>query len=216
MSNSIKLSKVSTATAPLNAVDIINLIQNGVNKKITLSDFLANLISNNDIRLNSIQNAIDVIISASTDFNAIRVNGVTGFVGIGVANPLSKLHINGNVKLGSTSDDGVLLQSSETIQYTTLDQTNATVKTLASSRATSILNCDIGVSGLFSLGIGFEGQIKNVVMNTLDVGRNSSLTFTGVNATSITFNATGQSTQLQYITSISKWAVLSVNGAVLA
>ena len=209
----IKVSQMSAATT-LTDVDWFTVIQNGVNKKISTSTILNNCNSNDSIRINPNQNAVDFSFASKNDANMLIIKGPNDKMGIGISDPQSKFHVNGNIQIGSDQSDGVLLQSLETITYTTSDQTNTIVKQISPSRGVSRLDCNTGVNGLFSLGNGFSGQTKTIFQNTLDGSKTTTISVTGLDFNTITFDAVGNSTMLQYITSISKWIVIGGSGAI--
>lgn len=202
-----------TLASTMNAGDLFMVIQNGNNKKTTLTNILKNLNSNDSIRFNNNQFAIDTSFASKNDSHALVIKGSTDKVGIGTNSPQSKLHVRGNIQVGSSVDgldgDGIFIQSSEVITYTSDNQTTSFVAPISPARSLTILNCNAGVSGQFSLSAGSNGQVKTIVQNTLDAGKTSTISFTGLGATTITFKKTGDSITLQYNTSIAKWIILS-------
>lgn len=208
----IKVSQMSVAVT-LNADDLLLIVQDGVNKQSSITNFLKNLNSVDSIRINPVQNAIDFSIASKNDANAIVIKGQTDRIGFGTATPESKVHVNGNFQVGSSSADGVMLQSVESITYTAADDTALLTKELSSSRTSSILTCDIGVVGKFSLSAGSTGQIKNI---TLTTNNTVTITLVGLGFNTVTLNAIGESVVLQYIPSISKWCTIGGNGEVLS
>lgn len=211
----IKVTQMPAALT-LNATDSIMIIQSGTNKKSTVSTFLKNLNSIDTIRVNPVQNAINFTVATKNDANAIAVIGSTGRIGFGTSTPESKVHVAGNLQVGSTTSDGITVQSSETVTYTAADQTSSLVKSLSPNRAMTAVNCNTGVSSLLSLPNGSNAQIKTIVQNTLDAGKTSTLSFTGLGGNTVTFNNAGESVTLQYVSLISKWIVLSIHGAILS
>lgn len=213
MPNTIKTSQMAAAVT-LNPADYLMIVQDGVNKKSDLTNILKNLNSVDTIRLNPIQNSIDIRISSKNDANMVFVQGASDRIGFGTNSPQSKVHVVGNVQVGSNSTDGILVQSSETISYSAADQTNAAVKPISPLRTISTLDCNTGVSGLFSLSNGFNGEVKTIAQNTLDAGKTSTITLTGLGFNTITLNAVGKSTMLQFSSAISKWIIVGGNSAV--
>lgn len=209
----IKVSQMSVATT-LNATDTMMIVQDGVNKKSSVTNLLKNLNSADSIRVNPTQNSIDVTISSKNDTNMFVVSGGTDRLGIGTNLPQSKLHVNGNAQIGSAAADGVLVQSTESITYTTTDQTNITTKLVSPLRTSSVLLCNTGVTGLFSLSNGFDGAIKTISVNTLDLSKSAIISLTGAGFNRITLSFNNQTVTLQYISSIAKWIVIGSYGAV--
>jgi hypothetical protein len=211
----IKISQMNVADT-LNATDYLTIVQNGTNLKSTLTNFLKNLNSNDSIRINPLQISIDFSVGALNDPFALFVDGSVSNIGIGTALPQSKLHVNGNVQVGSASTDGVVVNSTESISYSATDQTNSIITPLAPTRTSSYITCATGVIGQFSLSAGSNGQLKTIILNSADSGKYALISVTGLGFNTIKLNATGSSVILQYSTINSKWTVMSVgNGAVV-
>ena len=211
----IKLTQMSLATT-MNAADYFMIVQGGVNKKSDLSNILSNLNSGNAIRVNPLQNAINFSVASKNNGNMFVVSGAADRIGIGTDNPQSVFHVIGNSQIGSGSVDGVLVQSAEEITYTSADQTNIVTKSISPSRAITSLICNTGCNGLFSLGAGFNGQLKTIAQQSLDTGAAKTSTITvagGMGFNTITFNAVGDSAVIQYASSSSKWIIIGGNGA---
>ncbi len=209
----IKVTSMSNAVA-LTASDYLMIIQDGTNKKINITTFLKNLNSSDNIRINALQNAVDTTIMSKNDSSLLVLKGAIDRIGIGTNNPSSKLHIVGNLQIGSSSTDGITVQSSENLVYTSADQTNIVTKIISPLRELTQLDCNTGVNSLFSLSSGSNGQFKTIFVNTLDGGKTASISITGLGFTTITLNAIGKSTVLQYVSAISKWVVVGGNGAI--
>lgn len=205
----IKVQNMSDATT-VQAADALMLIQNGSNKKITIATLLNNITSNTNIRINPNQLALDVSIASLNDASMFVMKGNLNRIGIGTSNPLSKFHVSGDIQAGSDSSNGVIIQSSESVSYTASD---AGLKQISPLRAMSLLNCDSGISGTFSLSNGSNGQIKTIAVNALDNGKNITVDLTGLGFNRITFShATapiGSSVTIQYSSLISKWIVIT-------
>jgi len=208
----IKISQMSVATS-LNAADTFLVVQSGTNKKVDLTTILKNLNSTDHIRVNSLQLAVDFKVATLNDANALFVDGSVDRIGVGTDAPEAKFHVNGNLQVGSLTQDGIITQSSENITYTAADQTNVTTKAISPLRAMTSIHCDAGVNGLFSLSNGFNSEIKTIFQNVLDVGKTSTITCTGLGFNTISFNAVGDSAMLQFNSSISKWVIVGGNSA---
>ena len=211
----LKISQLSTAVT-LNAADTVMIVQTGINKQSSFTNILKNLNSGDTIRINPLQSAIDSSVATLNDPFALFMDGSANYVGVGTNTPQSKLHVNGNLQIGSSTSDGILVQSSEIITYTATNQTNGNTLALSPLREGSIINCNVGVTGLFSLPSGSNGQTKTIVVNTLDTGKTATLSLLGVGFGHVTFNAIGQTVTLKFFSALTKWVAVSVNGAVLS
>lgn len=210
----IKVSQMSTANT-VTPNDILMIIQDGVNKQANISALLANMNSEYSIRFNPAGYAVNISLGSKNDGSAVFVHGSTNKVGIGTDSPQSKLHVNGgNLQIGSSTTDGVTLQSTETIQYTAADQTAVVIKEISSLRSGTLLICDTGTNGKFSMPAGSNGQVKVIAVNTLSGGNTAIISCTGLGFNTITCSNVGESITLQYFSTISKWCVLSKVGAV--
>jgi len=202
---------MSTAVT-LRPTDTTMIIQDGVNKKISITTLLKNFDSADSIKLNPSQYAIDISLASKNDPNAIFISGVQDKIGFGTNVPESKVHVNGNLQVGSATKDGITVQSTEAV--TAADAT--TVNGLSSIRAATALNCNSAISGKFSLSAGANGQTKYIVVSILSAGNTTTTSVAGLGFNTITCTTVGQSITLQYITAISKWCVVSLYGATLS
>lgn len=212
----IKVSGLSI-TRTLGPNDLFMVVQgstNLINKKVTLTDLLKNLESSDNIKVNSLQNMINFSVASKNDPYALFVRGSNDRVAIGTDDPKSKFHVIGNIQIGSTTQDGVLLQSSESLTYSSSDQTNSVVKQISSMRGITVLNNETGVNGQYELSIGFNGQVKTIVQNSVDAGKTSTISVSGgLDFNTITLNAEGDTVRLQYIPSLGKWVVVGDHGS---
>lgn len=211
----IKMSQLSVATT-INATDFLMIVQDGVNKKSSITTLLKNLNSVDVTRINPLQFAVDFSVATKNDSTSLFVDGSLDNVGIGTAFPQSKLHVNGNCQVGSSTGDGVILESTESIVYTADNQINSLVKALSASRAASLISCNTGVIGRFSLPSGGNGQLKSISINTLDSGKSAIITLPGLGFNTLTFSNVGSTVLLRYFTSNNLWVVVSNIGAILS
>lgn len=206
----IKVSELVNASVAKNT-DAFMIVQDKVSKKITLSTLLGNLNSLNHIKINPEQNAISTSISSKNSANMIYVDGLADKVGINTDSPTEKLHVMGNVKVGSANDDGVYLSSYEFILHPTgAAASNAPISIL---RETTGLN--VYGTSTYTLGNGLDGQMKYIYFHQMDIaGSTASIDVpAGLGFTTISMTAVGQGLMLQYLGS--KWICLSKNGATL-
>ena len=216
MSTNIKINQLSTAVTSL-PNDYLLVVQGGIYKKSTITNILHNLDATDTIRINPSQRSLDCIISSKNVGPMLIIKGSSDRIGIGTSSPAARLHVEGgNLQIGSSTTDGVVVQSTETIQYTASDQVGAIIKSISPMKSLSILNNATGTSGLFSLSNGFNGAYKSIAQNVTDNGKTSTITCTGLGFNTIEFTASGQSVLLQYNESISKWIIISNNGATIS
>lgn len=208
----IKVSQLTAAITPTQT-DTFMILQGGVNKKISLSTLLNGLTSSNNIRINPSQYAINTSISSKNDANSIFVKGSTDNVGIGTSSPSQKLHVNGNIQVGSSSSDGVILQSSELITYTSDEVAEKTVSTL---RQCTAISCGAGATGIFNLDNGSNGQYKTITLTEISSGKTAIITTNGIGFNTITMNSIGDTVLLQFFSVVNKWALVSNNGCVIS
>ena len=220
----IKLSQMTVANN-INPTDYLMLVQDGVNKKTTITNLLTNLNLADNFRINPNQLAINFYVASKNSPNALFVEGYNSYVGIGTATPTSLLHVNGNCQIGSSTVDGILIQSTETVSYTAANQIGngsvPTVNTISVLRAATLISCQTGVSGQFSLPYGGDGQIKTIVVNTLDIGKSLTISLSGIGFDIISFISTtkssvGSSITLRFFSAINKWVVMGNNGAIIS
>ena len=211
----IKMSQMSVATT-INATDFIMIVQDGINKKSSITNLLKNLNSVDVTRINPLQFAVDFSVATKTDANSLFVDGSLDNVGIGTAFPQSKLHVNGNCQVGSSTTDGIILESTETVVYTADNQINLVLKALSPSRSASLISCNTGVVGRFSLPSGSNGQLKSISINTLDAGKSAIISLPGLGFNTLTFTTIGSTVLLRYFTSNSLWVIISNTGAAIS
>ena len=220
----IKLSQMTVANN-INPTDYLMIVQNGVNKKTTITNLLTNLNPADNVRINSNQLAINFYVASKNSPNALFVEGYNSYVGIGTANPTSLLHINGNCQVGSSTVDGITIESTEVIPYTAANQVGngsvPTVITISVARAATLLSCQTGVIGQFSLPYGSDGQLKTITVNTLDIGKSLTISLSGIGFNLLSFISTstsivGSSVTLRFFSTLNKWAVVGNNGAMIS
>lgn len=208
----IKVSQLASTTTALPS-DLLMVVQNGVNKKISLATLLKNLSSNDNIKINSSQNAILITILSKNNANLLTVDGDNDRIGVGTAAPQSLFHVvGGNVQVGSSSGDGVYIGSSEVITHPV--GTAVSGATISPLRETSAI--EIYGACTYNLGSGSEGQTKYIYLKSIDTG-GSTATITvagglGFNRIGLSV-AVGDGLTLKYINA--KWVCVGNNGAAL-
>ena len=194
-----KISELVAATSAAGA-DLLNIVQGGSNKKLTVANLFANL--DTPVIINESGGDQDTRIEGLNDNNLLYVDASTDRVGVGVATPSQKLDVNGDVAISGGS-----LYLSQTAQSSTGTSTADLTK------AVTELTLSSG-SDAASLANGTVGQIKIVVV----VGGSGScvLTPTTLNGgTTITFNAVGDAVTLLYVATVG-WTVIGSNSVVVA
>ena len=194
-----KISELVAATSAAGA-DLLNIVQGGSNKKLTVANLFANL--DTPVIINESGGDQDTRVEGLNDNNLLYVDASTDRVGVGVATPSQKLDVNGDVAISGGS-----LYLSQTAQSSTgtstADLTTAVTELTLSSG-----------SDAASLANGTVGQIKIFVV----VGGSGScvLTPTTLNGgTTITFNAVGDAVTLLYVATVG-WTVIGSNSVVVA
>ena len=194
-----KISELVAATSAAGA-DLLNIVQGGSNKKLTVTNLFANL--DTPVIINESGGDQDTRIEGLNDNNLLYVDASTDRVGVGVATPSQKLDVNGDVAISGGS-----LYLSQTAQSATGTSTADLTK------AVTELTLSSG-SDAASLADGTVGQIKIFVV----VGGSGScvLTPTTLNGgTTITFNAVGDAVTLLYVATVG-WTVIGSNSVVVA
>ena len=194
-----KISELVAATSAAGA-DLLNIVQGGSNKKLTVANLFANL--DTPVIINESGGDQDTRIEGLNDNNLLYVDASTNRVGVGVATPSQKLDVNGDVAISGGS-----LYLSQTAQSATGTSTADLTK------AVTELTLSSG-SDAASLANGTVGQIKIFVV----VGGSGScvLTPTTLNGgTTITFNAIGDAVTLLYVATVG-WTVIGSNSVVVA
>jgi len=217
----IKLTQLPEASSSAPS-DLFMVVQNGVNKKVSLTTLLKTLDSLDNIQINPSRRPIDFRISSSNSLNLFYIDGSADFIGIDTATPQAKFHINGNLKVGAGSADGVILNSTEDITFTNATDAPQGVgyyKPLNAARETSKLNVDTGLSiGQFDLGNGISGQFKTITAVALPSGAKATVKVTdGIGFNRIDFSVVGQTVLLRCISisGLPKWVCVGSYLAVL-
>lgn len=207
----LRLSQLAIASTATEA-DYIMVVQNGVNKRMSFGTFLKNLNTNDVIRVNPMQRPINTVIASKDNSALVTIDGVNGRVGLNEPNPEALLHVNGIVKIGGTSTDGLLLESSETLTHPT--GTPVVNSTLNILRETSAL--EIFGACTYILNAGVEGQTKYIYLKSIDTAGSTAIISV---ADGLGFNkiqlsgAVGQALTLKFVNS--KWVCTGNNNAIL-
>ena len=189
-----KISDLTAATSAAGA-DLFTLVQGGSNKKITITNFLANL--NSAVIVNSNGADQDTRISGDNDNNLLFTDASADKVGIGTSTPAEKLDVAGNLAISNG--------------YLTFSQTpQAATGNAAASLSTAITNFTLSSGGdTLSLAAGSTGQVKiiNVIAGAGSVSINVA---TRVGFTTVNSSTVGASITLLALAS--GWIILSARG----
>ena len=194
-----KISELAAATSAASA-DLLNIVQGGSNKKLTVANFLANL--NSPVVNNENGADQDTRIEGDNDANLIYTDAGNDKVGIGIATPAEKLDVNGNLAIS-----GGFLRLSATAQ--SLSGSGS----LVVNTSAAITHITTTGSAALSFADGVAGQEKTIVMIT--DGGDAVLTPASKSGfTTITFNDVGDTVRLLFTNS--KWHIIGSYGVTIA
>jgi len=193
-----KISDLTAATSAAGA-DLFTLVQGGSNKKITITNFLANL--NSAVIVNSNGADQDTRISGDNDNNLLFTDASADKVGIGTSTPSEKLDVAGNLAISNG--------------FLTFSQTpQAATGNAAASLSTAITNFTLSSgSDSLSLAAGSTGQVKiiNVIAGAGSVSINVA---TRVGFTTVNSSTVGGTITLLALAS--GWIILSARNMTIA
>jgi hypothetical protein len=213
----IKISQLAEASECL-PTDYLMLVQSGVNKKVTLTTLLKNLVSQDTIRLNPTQLPLVIRLSSMNKPYLFNLDGINDRIGINTQSPQDLFHVNGNVQVGATDADGLFTSSYELIYAKPSPYINTGTDTTLVNFPISPARESTGLSVFgactYILGNGYEGQTKNIYLSAIISSGDAVISVAqGLGFTSIQLTATGKGLTLKYINS--KWICVGNNGAVL-
>jgi len=194
-----KISELAAATSAASA-DLLNIVQGGSNKKLTVANFLANL--NSPVVINENGADQDTRVEGDNDANLVFVDAGNDKVGFGTSTPSEKVDVAGNLAISN----GFLRLSST-------PQSLSGSGSLVVNTSAAITHITTTGSATLSLADGVSGQEKTVVMIT-DGGDAVLAPATTSGFTSITFNDVGDSVRLLFTNS--KWHVIGFYGVTIA
>lgn len=194
-----KISELTAATSAASA-DLLNIVQGGSNKKLTVANFLANL--NSPVVINEVGADQDTRIEGDNDANLLYTDASTDKVGIGISTPTEKLDVYGNLAI--------------TNGYLRLSSTPQSL----SGNGSLVVNTTAAVTYLTTTGAatlsfndGVQGQEKTITM-IADAGDAVLTPTSAAGFTTITFNDVGDTVRLIFLNT--KWRILSNYGATVA
>ena len=194
-----KISELTAATSAASA-DLLNIVQGGSNKKLTVANFLANL--NSPVVINANGADQDTRIAGDNDANLVYADAGTDKVGFGTSTPTEKLDVYGNLAI----TNGYLRLSST-------PQSLSGSGSLVVNTTAAVTYVTTTGSATLSFGDGVQGQEKTITMIT-DGGDAVLTPSSTAGFTTITFNDVGDTVRLIFLNT--KWRILSNYGATVA
>jgi hypothetical protein len=194
-----KISELTAATSAASA-DLLNIVQGGSNKKLTVANFLANL--NSPVVINQVGADQDTRIAGDNDANLVYADAGTDKVGLGTSTPTEKLDVYGNLAI----TNGYLRLSST-------PQSLSGSGSLVVNTTAAVTYVTTTGSATLSFGDGVQGQEKTITMIT-DGGDAVLTPSSTAGFTTITFNDVGDTVRLIFLNT--KWRILSNYGATVA
>jgi hypothetical protein len=194
-----KISELTAATSAASA-DLLNIVQGGSNKKLTVANFLANL--NSPVVINPVGADQDTRIAGDNDANLVYADAGTDKVGLGTSTPTEKLDVYGNLAI----TNGYLRLSST-------PQSLSGSGSLVVNTTAAVTYVTTTGSATLSFGDGVQGQEKTITMIT-DGGDAVLTPSSTAGFTTITFNDVGDTVRLIFLNT--KWSILSNYGATVA
>lgn len=190
-----KISELPVATSAAGA-DLLNIVQGGSNKKLTIANFLANVKS--PVVLNFDGGDQDQRIKGLNDDQLIFVDASTDRVGFGTETPTEKIDVNGNLAISNG--------------FLRLSQTPQSVSGVGSLQAanatTAVTQVSAAGAATLTLADGVTGQIKTIAV--LGAAGQISLSVTNIRATAVNTTSIGATLQLQWLSA--RWHVISSVG----
>jgi hypothetical protein len=194
-----KISELTAATSAASA-DLLNIVQGGSNKKLTVANFLANL--NSPVVINANGADQDTRIAGDNDANLLYTDAGTDKVGLGTSTPTEKLDVYGNLAI----TNGYLRLSST-------PQSLSGSGSLVVNTSAAVTYVTTTGSATLSFSDGVQGQEKTITMIT-DGGDAVLTPSSTAGFTTITFNDVGDTVRLIFLNT--KWRILSNYGATVA
>jgi len=194
-----KISELTAATSAASA-DLLNIVQGGSNKKLTVANLLANL--NSPVVINQVGADQDTRIAGDNDANLLYTDAGTDKVGVGTSTPTEKLDVYGNLAI----TNGYLRLSST-------PQSLSGSGSLVVNTTAAVTYVTTTGSATLSFGDGVQGQEKTITMIT-DGGDAVLTPSSTAGFTTITFNDVGDTVRLIFLNT--KWRILSNYGATVA
>lgn len=223
----IKVSQLPTALDISKATDksptkndLFMIIQDGANKKIAWDTMLSHM--NRPVIVNSNMSSIPFTVRGSNLATLFTAVSAINRVGVKTADPVEDLHVEGNIKAGSSTTAGLFIDSSEKIVFTgspSSGQVGASnnPKAIAVNREVSSI-VPVGTC-YFTLSTGKVGQTKKILYgNSSGTGNTCIISIPQGNGFNrITMQTKGSTITLVYAdldNSTTGWFVLGYYGSV--
>jgi hypothetical protein len=188
-----KISELPAATSAAGA-DLLNIVQGGSNKKLTVANFLANV--KTPVILNSDGGDQDQRIKGLNDDDLVFVDASTDRVGFGTATPTEKVDVDGNLAI-----TGGFLRLSQT------PQALSGVGNLTANATTAVTTIDAAGAVSLTIADGVAGQIKIITVLQAAGAVSLDTVATDIRASSVSTSSVGASLQLQWLSG--KWSIIS-------
>lgn len=186
-----KISELPVATSAAGA-DLLNIVQGGSNKKLTVANFLSNI--KTPSVFNSDGGDQDQRIKGLNDDQLVFVDASTDRVGFGTETPTEKVDVVGNLAVSNG-----FLRLSQT------PQALAGLGALTVNTTTAVTEVSASGAATLTIGNGVTGQIKTIAVMT--AAGAVALSGSNIRATSVTTSSNGATLQLQWLNA--KWHIIS-------
>lgn len=203
----IKISRLPKITTTTGAETFL-VIQGGTSKKVILSDLFDGMTSNKDITFNVDINDFNI---KNGNIDLLTIKGdVTNRVGIFNSNPLSKLHVGGDLRIGNSAviADISTTRSPTPAIFITPYELVKDADSISIGTDTTLFS--VNSARTYSVTDGVAGQEKTFVL--YDVSGAGSVTLTPINKLgfiSVKLNSLGACATMKFISG--KWVVKSIN-----
>jgi hypothetical protein len=194
-----KISELTAATSAASA-DLLNIVQGGSNKKLTVANFLANL--NSPVVINGNGADQDTRIAGDGDANLIYADAGNDKVGFGTSTPAEKVDVYGNLAI-----------SNGFLRLASTPQSLSGSGSLVVNTTAAVTYITTTGAATLSFADGVQGQEKTLTFIT-DGGDAVLTPSSTAGFTTITFNDVGDTVRLIFLNS--KWRILSNYGATVA
>lgn len=207
----LKISQLSPASYAASA-DLFNIVQGGINKKLTTANLFANIKSS--VIFNPASESLNLRMLSPNDSHLFYLDETSDNIGISTNNPQEKLDIDGNLNIGSTWNS-VNQTGGGFLRINGTDTLNATGTNNPLNLLTAVTKIVPNGSTTGTIGPGVEGQIKQIFLASNQGTFRLDMTASGgAGFASALFDSIGDSLTLQYLGTPAggKWFIVASNG----